>query len=142
MHSKHGEDPFGGASSRESAFPPVKHEPRVQELSDGLEQMGLHPFHLPIDVNLIQVDADEATHESAGVRCNRVDGCPCLVQAKADAESVAIRPALISHPNLRLLTNTTVTRLLTDAAGHTVTGGVTRSSGGEQTTFSSEIVVL
>lgn len=142
VHGKHGEDPFGGASSREYAFPPVKHEPRIQELSDGLEQLGLHPFHLPIGVNLLQNDAGEATHGSACIRCDRVDGFPCLVQAKADAESVAIRPALVAHPNLRLLTNTTVTRLLTDTAGHTVTGVVTRSAGGVETTFSADIVVL
>ena len=117
VHGKHGEDPFAGASSQDYAFPPVKHEPRIQELSDGLSGMGLHPFHLPIGVNLIQNPDGTATHGSACIRCDRVDGFPCLVEAKADAESVAIRPALVAHPNLRLLTGTTVTKLLTDATG-------------------------
>ena len=141
VHGKHGEDPFAGASSSEYAFPPVKHEPRIQELSDGLSGMGLHPFHLPIGVNLIQNEDGTATHGSACIRCDRVDGFPCLVQAKADSEVVAIRPALVAHPNLRLLTNTTVTKLLTDPSGRTVTGVVT-SSGADQTTFAADIVVL
>ncbi len=142
VHGKHGEDPFAGKSSKEYAFPPVKHEPRIQALSDGLEGLGLHPFHLPIGVNLLQNPDGTAAHGSACIRCDRVDGFPCLVQAKADSESVAVRPALAAHPNLRLLTNTTATRLLTDAAGRTVTGVVTRGPGEEQTTFTADIVVL
>ena len=146
VHGEHGEDPFAGASSAPYKFPPVKHEPRIQELSDGLTAKGLHPFHLPIGVNLIQNDDGTATHGSACIRCDRVDGFPCLVEAKADAESVAVRPALRAHPNLRLLTNTTVTKLLTDATGRTVTGvltsSTTSSGGAEQTTFTADIVVL
>ncbi len=142
VHGRHGEDPFGGRSSAEYAFPPVRHEPRIQALSDGLEGLGLHPFHLPIGVNLLQNADGTAAHGSPCIRCDRVDGFPCLVEAKADAESVAIRPALAAHPNLRLLTGTTVTRLLTDAAGRTVTGVVTTAPDGAITTFAGDIVVL
>ncbi len=146
VHGKHGEDPFAGPSSAEYAFPPVKHEPRIQELSDGLTGLGLHPFHLPVGVNLIQNDDGSASHGSACIRCDRVDGFPCLVEAKADSESVAVRPALRAHPNLRLLTNTTVTKLLTDAVGRSVTGVLTSSVTGsgqtELTTFTADIVVL
>jgi choline dehydrogenase-like flavoprotein len=142
VHGKHGEDPFAGPSSKDYAFPPVKHETRIQELSDGLTGMGLHPFHLPVGVNLIQnVDGTAATG-SACIRCDRVDGFPCLVEAKADAESVAIRPALVAHPNLRLLTGTTVTKLITDATGRTVIGVETINAAGEKTTFTADIVVL
>ena len=142
VHGKHGEDPFAGPSSQDYKFPPVKHEPRIQELSDGLEKQGLHPFHLPIGVNLVQNDDGSAAHGSACIRCDRVDGFPCLVEAKADSESVAVRPAIKAHPNLRLLTNTTVTKLLTDAAGRTVTGVATTSTDGTHTTFTADIVVL
>ena len=38
-------------------IPPVEHEPRIQQLSDDLEALGLHPSHLPIGVMLDQ-DAD------------------------------------------------------------------------------------
>jgi choline dehydrogenase-like flavoprotein len=142
VHGQHGEDPFGGKSSKDYAFPPVEHERRIQELSDGLTKMGYHPFHMPVGVNLTQNSDGSAAVGSACIRCDRVDGFPCLVEAKADSESVAVRPALIAHPNLRLLTGTTVTKLLTDAAGRTVTGVVTESAGGVHTTFSADIVVL
>ncbi len=38
--------------SRQYAHEPVAHEPRIQQLSDDLEKVGLHPFHLPIGVDL------------------------------------------------------------------------------------------
>jgi choline dehydrogenase-like flavoprotein len=41
---------------------------------------------------------------------------------KADAEQAVARPALAAHPNLTLITGTTVERLLTDASGRSVTG--------------------
>ena len=69
VHGKHGEDPFAGPSSRDYKFPPVKHEPRIQELSDGLEKQGLHPFHLPIGVNLVQ----NADKHAGGARTLRVE---------------------------------------------------------------------
>ena len=48
VHGKHGEDPFAGVSGKDYEYPPVRHESRIQQLSDGLEQLGLHPFHLPL----------------------------------------------------------------------------------------------
>jgi choline dehydrogenase-like flavoprotein len=154
VHGKHGEDPFAGESSADYAYPPVKHEPRIQALSDGLEKLGLHPFHLPIGVNLIQDENGRATHDSPCIRCDRVDGFPCLVGAKADAEVVAVRPALAAHDNLTLRTRTTVRRLVTDPSGRAVTGveadtasggtpadkGV--AGGGGPETFTADIVVL
>ena len=44
VHGKHGEDPFAGISSKDYQYPPVQHEPRIQQLSDGLDQLGLQPF--------------------------------------------------------------------------------------------------
>lgn len=53
VHGKHGEDPFAGLSSRDYKYPPVQHEPRIQRLSDDLEKLGLHPFHLPLGVHAL-----------------------------------------------------------------------------------------
>ena len=116
VHGQHGEDPFAGVSSKDYEYPPVRHEPRIQQLSDGLEQLGLHPFHLPLGVHLTQDAHGRATADSRCIRCDRVDGFPCLVGAKADAEWAVIRPALAAHPNLALMTRTRVERLLTDPA--------------------------
>ncbi|HET7174043.1 MAG TPA: GMC family oxidoreductase [Nocardioidaceae bacterium] len=142
VHGKHGEDPFEGPFSADYAYPPVRHEPRIQLLSDALERLGLHPFHLPIGVDLTQDAAGRATHDSPCIRCDRVDGFPCLVDGKADAEVVAVRPALAAHPNLTLLTRTTARRLVTDAGGRTVSVVLATGPDGEQRTFGGDIVVL
>jgi choline dehydrogenase-like flavoprotein len=71
-----------------------------------------------------------------------VDGFPCLVGGKADAEWAVIRPALTAHPNLALMTRTTVQRLLTDAGGRAVTGVAVTLPDGSPGTFTADIVVL
>ena len=142
VHGRHGEDPFAGHSSQDYRFPPVAHAPRIQELSDGLEKLGLHPFHLPIGVDLTQDAIGQPTPESKCIRCNRVDGFPCLVGAKADSEWAVVRPALAAHPNLTLMTRSRVAKLLTDDDGATVTGVVTAMADGSTTTFTADIVVL
>lgn len=142
VHGRHGEDPFAGPSSRDYAYPPVTHAPRIQALSDGLEKLGMHPFHLPIGIDLTEDDHGKPTPQSRCIRCDRVDGFPCLVGAKADAEWVAVRPALAAHDNLTLMTRATVQKLLTDDTGRTVTGVVTQLSDGTMATFAADIVVL
>jgi choline dehydrogenase-like flavoprotein len=142
VHGKHGEDPFAGFSSRDYEYPPVPHEPRIQRLSDDLEKLGLHPFHLPLGVRLTLDAAGRATTDSPCIRCDRVDGFPCLVGAKADAEQAVVRPALAAHPNLTLMTRTTVERLLTDAGGRSVTGLAATLPDGSPHTFTADVVVL
>ena len=142
VHGRHGEDPFAGPSSQDYKFPPIRHAPRIQALSDDLEKLGLHPFHLPVGADLTQDEHGEATPDSHCIRCDRIDGFPCLVGAKADAEWAAVRPALAAHDNLTLMTRATVQKLLTDDSGHSVTGVVTGMSDGSTRTFSGDIVVL
>ena len=60
VHGRHGEDPTEGTASAEYAYPPVSHEPRIQQLSDDLEKLGLHPFHLPIGVDLTEDETGRA----------------------------------------------------------------------------------
>ena len=62
VHGEHGEDPSEGHASAQYAHPPVSHEPRIQQLSDDLEKLGLHPFHLPIGVNLQEAAPGVAAH--------------------------------------------------------------------------------
>ena len=45
VHGAAGEDPTEGKRN-EYPYAPVKHEPRIQQLSDDLGREGLHPFHL------------------------------------------------------------------------------------------------
>ncbi|MEU9130914.1 GMC family oxidoreductase [Kitasatospora sp. NPDC048540] len=141
VHGRHGEDPTEGPAGADYAYPPVAHEPRIQQLSDDLEKQGLHPFHLPIGVDLTQ-DADgRAAHTSACIRCSRVDGFPCLLNAKSDSQVICVDPAL-QHPGLTLLTGADVRRLETGPDGRTVTAVVTELADGSTERFSADLVVV
>ena len=141
VHGEHGEDPTGGPSSAPYRFPPVQHEPRIQQLNDDLEKHGLHPFHLPIGVNLAQDGAGWATHDSVCIRCDRVDGFPCLVNAKSDAQVICVDPAL-AYDNVELLTHAYVERLETDQAGRSVETVVVQLDDGSTARFSADVVVV
>ncbi|WP_326784046.1 GMC family oxidoreductase [Streptomyces sp. NBC_00151] len=141
VHGRHGEDPGEGPVSAQYAYPPVQHEPRIQQLSDDLEKQGLHPFHLPIGVNLTQ-DADGgAAHGSVCIRCNRVDGFPCLVQAKADAQVICVDPAL-EHDNVTMVTGANVRKLETGPTGRSVDKVIAELADGTVAQYSADIVVV
>jgi len=141
VHGRRGEDPTEGPSSAPYRFPPVEHEPRIQRLSDDLQKQGLQPFHLPIGVDLVQTGAGAAARHSSCIRCDRVDGFPCLLNAKSDAQVICVDPAL-EHPNVELVTNAQVLRLETDASGRTVTGVQALLEDAIPVTYSADIVVV
>ena len=141
VHGRHGEDPGEGSVSAQYAYPPVEHEPRIQQLSDDLEKQGLHPFHLPIGVNLTQDEHGRATEDSVCIRCNRVDGFPCLVRGKSDSQIICVDPAL-KHENVSMVTGANVRRLETDPTGRSVTNVVTELEDGSVTGFRADIVVV
>ena len=136
VHGARGEDPTEPPASADYPFAAVSHEPRIQKLSDDLAAAGLSPFHAPCGVMLNETDMPH----SSCVRCSTCDGFPCLVQAKSDAEMLAVRPAL-EHENVTLLTESEVVKLETDASGRTVTGVVVKSDE-VQETHSADIVVV
>jgi choline dehydrogenase-like flavoprotein len=136
VHGERGSDPTEPPASGPYPYPKVSHEPRIQQLHDDLERTGHRPFWLPVGVML-----DEANREASRcVRCSRLDGFPCLVDGKADAHVVAVRPAL-THDNVTLVTRSKVERLETDATGRTVTGVVVDRDG-ERETYRAPIVVV
>ncbi|MCX4767241.1 GMC family oxidoreductase [Streptomyces sp. NBC_01275] len=141
VHGRHGEDPTGGPTSAQYAYPPVEHEARIQQLSDDLGKAGLHPFHLPIGVNLTQDEHGRATHDSVCIRCDRVDGFPCLVGAKSDAQVICVDPAL-KYDNVTMVTDAHVRRLETDPTGRTVTKVVAELKNGATEVFGADIVVV
>ena len=136
VHGERGEDPTEPPASGPYPYPAVSHEPRIQKLHDDLVKTGHRPFHLPVGVHL----DEESPEESRCVRCTRLDGFPCLVDAKADAHVLCIRPA-IRHPNVTLRRNAYVERLETDAAGRTVTNVVVQRDG-EREVVSGDVVVV
>jgi choline dehydrogenase-like flavoprotein len=138
VHGAHGEDSTEGSWSRQYPWPPVSHEPRIQQISDSLADAGYHPFHAPCGILLDEADRPRSTC----IRCATCDGFPCLVHAKADAEVIAVRP-LLDLPNVTLLVNSEVVRLQTDPSGRTVTGVVVdHGPDGKEEIFTSDVVVL
>ncbi len=136
VRGAHGEDPTEGHWSKPYPWPPVSHEPRVQQISDALSDGGYHPFHAPCGILLDEADRPV----SECVRCAWCDGYPCLVHAKADADIIAVRP-LLGRPNVTLLVNAEVERLETDPSGRVVTG-VEVNRGSEREVYSGDIVVI
>jgi choline dehydrogenase-like flavoprotein len=140
VHGMRGEDPSEPPSSGPFPYPPVSHEPRIQELNDSLASNGLRPFHLPLGI-LLDEKNGRPTPTSTCIRCDAFDGFPCLLNGKADAQVICVDPALKSHPNLTLLTGAYASSIATDASGKTVTR-VSVSRNGEAENYTADIVVV
>jgi choline dehydrogenase-like flavoprotein len=136
VHGARGEDPTDPPASAAYPFPAVTHEPRIQQLSDDLAAVGLHPFHAPCGIRLLE---DNMPYSKC-VRCSNCDGFPCVVHAKSDAEVIGVRPA-IEHPNVTLITGAEVIKLNTNPDGTAVTG-VVANHDGQTETFDGDIVVV
>jgi choline dehydrogenase-like flavoprotein len=136
VHGTHGDDPTEGPWSKQYPWPAVTHEPRIQEIFTSLQASGYHPFNAPCGIRL----DEELRAKSACIRCTWCDGYPCLVHAKSDAETIAVRPAM-SHDNVTLLVNAEVVRLETNPSGTSVTNVVVSRAGTEEE-YSGDIVVV
>jgi choline dehydrogenase-like flavoprotein len=136
VHGNRDEDPTEGHSSGPYPWPPVSHEPRLQEISDTLTRAGYHPFPAPVGIMLDEAERPRSTC----IRCAWCDGYPCLVHAKSDAEVIAVRPAL-GRPNVTLLVNAEVVKLETDATGRAVTGVVVQRDGNREVYRGSIVAV-
>jgi choline dehydrogenase-like flavoprotein len=136
VHGQRGSDPTEPEASAPYLYPPVSHEPRIQELHDDLVKLGQRPFSMPVGIMLDEKNPPK----SRCIRCDTCDGFPCLVYAKADAQVVCVDPAL-QHPNVELLTDAYVARLETDGSGRTVTR-VHVERHGVPETYSADVVVV
>jgi choline dehydrogenase-like flavoprotein len=109
-------DPTEPFHSKLYPYPPLKNEPRMQSIENDVRKLGVHTF--PIPLGLKRNEADPLA--SKCVRCDTCDGYPCLVHAKSDADINCIRE-IMHLPNVTLMTNSRVTRLLTNSTGTAVT---------------------
>ncbi|MEQ1902780.1 MAG: GMC family oxidoreductase [Pirellulaceae bacterium] len=143
VHGVRGEDPTEPHSSAPFPHPPVSHESRIQHLSDDFQRLGLKPFHTPLGIRLKETPARnqngigkphngmpvlQVAHSSPCIRCSTCDGFPCLVNAKSDAQTCAVDPAL-RYPNVSILTDAYVEKLVTSPSGREVTALVVRHNG-------------
>jgi choline dehydrogenase-like flavoprotein len=136
VHGHHGDDPTEGHWSKQYPWPAVSHESRIQQIFDDLTAAGYHPFSAPCGILLDEADRAR----SHCIRCTWCDGYPCLVHAKSDADTIAVRPLLMA-PNVTLLVGAEVVKLETDATGRVVTGVVV-SRKGAQEVYEADIVVV
>src|SRR5665213_1897379 len=115
VHGKMGIDPMEPFRTEDYSYPPVSHEPRIQELHDALIRDGHQPFNMPIAIKLNEADR----LNSPCIRCNTCDGYPCMIHAKSDADINCVRPSL-AFDNVTLLINAKAERLVTTADGKTI----------------------
>jgi choline dehydrogenase-like flavoprotein len=111
VHGTVGEDPTEPWRSTPFPYPALEHEPYIAELATRLREQGVNP-----SANAMGVDRREG---GACIRCATCDGFPCKLDAKSDAETCGIDPA-IATGHARLLTSTRVRRIVTDATGRRV----------------------
>lgn len=117
VRGQQGDDPLEPPRSSRYPFPPLRHEPFIEQLRQQLEQVGLQPFSLPMG---IQRNSRQPQNAPC-IRCDTCDGYPCLLDAKADAQTCGLSQAL-QHNNVTLQTEAEVTRLLTDESGQQIRG--------------------
>lgn len=115
VHGKMGLDSTEPYRASEYPYPPISHEPRIQELHDDLKEKGLHPFYMPMGIKLNESDS----LNSECIRCSTCDGFPCLLHAKSDADINCVRPSL-KNSNVTLLTGAKVERLVTNSSGNEI----------------------
>src|SRR6202453_2871673 len=109
-------DPTEPFHSKKYPYPPLKNEPRMQSIENDVRKLGINTFPIPLGLKRNEADP----FASKCIRCDTCDGYPCLVHAKSDADINCIRQ-IVHLPNVTLMTNSRVTRLLTNSSGTAVT---------------------
>jgi choline dehydrogenase-like flavoprotein len=121
VHGEAGVDPTEPRRSGPFPFAAVPHEPIMQWVHDGLKKQGLHPFPMPLAIDL-------GTPGGKCTRCNTCDAFPCQLGAKGDGETCLIDPVL-RHPNVTLQTGSLVKRLVTDDTGRRIVAAEVEHAG-------------
>jgi choline dehydrogenase-like flavoprotein len=135
-HGQRGIDPTEPPTDVPYPFPPLAHEPSMQELYDRMVTLGYQPFPLPIGVRLPNQELEGVSP----IRLGNFDGFPDPTEAKADAQVVSLRMAL-KAPNVSLLSEAFVERLVTDRSGKRV-ATVEVGHKGEKISFEADLIVL
>ncbi len=120
VHGSSYGDPSEPPRSGPYPYPPLPHHPLLRELVDSLEATGTAVSPIPLGID----------YGPGGkcVMCGTCDGYMCQLDAKMDAETAALRPALKSGL-VDLVTGAECLRILTDRTGARVTGALIRING-------------
>ncbi|MBW6535197.1 MAG: GMC family oxidoreductase [Mariniphaga sp.] len=134
VHGLRGSDPTEPAETSAYPLPPLEHEPRIQELYNDIQKLGLKPFPLPIGFR------NEEKQGESKVVLDRFDGFPDPTESKADSHVMGIKEAL-KYENVTLETNSYVSRLMTDGSGKEIKS-VEVIRNGETVIYSAHIVIV
>lgn len=116
VHGQSGSDPTEPHRSGGYPYPPVDHDPVIQNVVDDIAKQGCHPFSLPVSLSLQE---DDPT---------------------GDAEIFGIGPAM-KHPTVTLKTKALVTCLHTNPSG-TEVKAVQALINGQDCLFFADVIVL
>jgi len=135
-------DPTEPFHSKPYPYPALPNEPRMQAIEDDVRKLGIPTF--PIPLGLKRNEANPLA--SPCIRCDTCDGYPCLLHAKSDSDINCIRE-IVNLPNVTLMTNSRVTKLLTNATGTAVTEvevihSRPLSTRGDTVTYSADLFCL
>ncbi len=127
-----GDDPTEPPRSAAYRHQPIPHEPVIGKVAAGFARLGLRPFHMPSAID----------YGPGGLcrRCGTCDAFACRFDAKGDAETRLLRPAM-QHPNVALLTGARVRRLLSGPDGREIVA-VEIERGGEMRTIEAPLFIL
>jgi choline dehydrogenase-like flavoprotein len=131
VRGRAGEDPTEPPHSQPYPAAPVPDEPAIARLRQRLTAAGLHPFSLPLAVDIERWLARGATPW---------DAFPDTCAGKLDAETAALATAL-RDPGVSLVTGAKVLRVLLTPDGRR-TVGVEIEAGGSVSVVKADIVVL
>jgi choline dehydrogenase-like flavoprotein len=111
VHGATGEDPTESWRSTPFPYRALEHEPYIADLAARLGEQGVSPSS-----NAMGVDRRAG---GACIRCATCDGFPCKLDAKSDAETCGIDPA-IGTGHARLEVSVRVRRIVSDGTGRRV----------------------
>jgi choline dehydrogenase-like flavoprotein len=127
-----GIDPTAGPRSTQFPHAGVESDLPMKGLAERLRAQGLNPYPQEAAIHMSPL--------GGCIRCGTCDGYPCRIDAKADAEISALRPALATG-RVALRTNTLARRVLLSPDGKTVTG-IEVETGGTAEVLTARTYVL
>lgn len=132
VHGSDDGDPTAPPRSQPYPYAAMTHEPIVEELSNAFKAQGIGASALPLALDYRQ--------RGHCIRCKTCDGFPCQLDAKGDAETRLVNPALDTG-NMEIRTGCLVKRLLLSPDGKSITG-VEYERDGATSIVSAKIVVV
>jgi choline dehydrogenase-like flavoprotein len=132
VHGTTGDDPTEPWRSTPFPYPALEHEPYIGHLAARLREQGVNP-----SPNAMGVDRRVG---GTCIRCATCDGFPCKLDAKSDAQTCGIDPA-VATGHARLLTGMRVRRIVTDGTGRRVDHVVAENRDGELKVTGSRFVL-